>query len=46
MDDWAKPYVEGALDAGYLSGDDKGNLNPTNNITRAEAVTVLMRVKK
>ena len=46
VDNWAKPYVEGALDAGYLSGDDKGNLNPTKNITRAEAVTVLIRVKK
>ena len=46
VDDWAKPYVEGALDAGYFTGDDKGYINPTNNITRAEAVTVLTRVEK
>ena len=45
-DGWAKPYVEGAIEAGYLGGDSQGNLNPTKNITRAEAVTVLIRVKK
>ena len=43
--DWAKSYVEGAIEAGYLSGDTKGYLNPSNNITRAEAVTVLSRLK-
>ena len=43
--DWAKPYVEGAIKAGYLSGDTDGYLNPINNITRAEAVTVLSRIK-
>ena len=43
--DWAKSYVEGAIEAGYLGGDNNGRLNPTNNITRAEAVTVLSRLK-
>ena len=43
--DWAKSYVEGAIEAGYLNGDTEGNLNPTSNITRAEAVTMLSRVK-
>ena len=43
--EWAKPYVEGAIEAGYLNGDTEGNLNPTSNITRAEAVTMLSRVK-
>lgn len=41
---WAKSSVEGAIEAGYLSGDDKGLLNPTSNITRAEAITMLSRV--
>ena len=43
--DWAKPYVEGAIKAGYLIGDDQKNINPTKNMTRAEAVTVLSRLK-
>ena len=42
--EWAKSSVEGAIEAGYLSGDDKGLLNPTSNITRAEVVTMLSRV--
>ena len=45
-DEWAKPYMEGAVEAGYFKGDDKGNLNPTNSITRAESVTVLTRIMK
>lgn len=43
---WAKPFVEGAIEAGYLKGDDNKNLNPTSNISRAESVTVLSRLKK
>jgi len=43
---WAQSSVEGAIEAGYLNGDDKGLLNPTNNITRAEAISMLSRVKK
>lgn len=43
--EWAKSSVEGAIEAGYLSGDDKGLLNPTSNITRAEVVTMLSRVE-
>ena len=42
---WAKAYVEGAIEEGYLGGDNNGYLNPTKNITRAEAVTVLSRLK-
>ena len=45
VSDWAKPYVEGAIEAEYLKGDDNGNLNPTKNITRAEVVTVISRIK-
>ena len=43
--EWAKSSVEGAIEAGYLSGDGKGLLNPTSNITRAEAVTMLSRLE-
>ncbi|MBC8630537.1 S-layer homology domain-containing protein [[Eubacterium] tenue] len=43
---WAKPYIEGAIENGYLKGNDLGFLNPTNNITRAESITVLSRVAK
>ena len=31
---WTQSSIEGAIEAGYLNGDDKGLLNPTNNITR------------
>ena len=43
--EWAKSSVEGAIEAGYLNGNDKGLLNPISNITRAEAVTMLSRVR-
>ena len=42
---WAQSSVEGAIEAGYLNGDDQGLLNPTDNITRAEAISMLSRVK-
>ena len=41
---WAINEVEAILEAGYMNGNDKGLLNPTSNITRAEAVVVLGRV--
>ncbi|CEO35601.1 glucan endo-1 [[Clostridium] sordellii] len=46
ISNWAKPYVEGAIEQGYLKGNDLGFLNPTNNITRAESITILSRVAK
>ena len=46
VSNWAKAYVEGAIEQGYLKGDDLGLLNPTNNITRAESITILSRVSK
>ncbi|CEO32628.1 IdeS/Mac family cysteine endopeptidase [Paraclostridium sordellii] len=46
VSNWAKPYVEGAIEQGYLKGNDLGFLNPTNNITRAESITILSRVAK
>lgn len=45
--DWAKPYVEGVLKAGYMNGYAEDNtFKPTSNIKRAEAVTILSRAKK
>ncbi|WP_196334393.1 S-layer homology domain-containing protein, partial [Paraclostridium sordellii] len=46
VSNWAKPYVEGSIEQGYLKGNDLGLLNPTNNITRAESMTILSRVSK
>ncbi|WP_346047211.1 IdeS/Mac family cysteine endopeptidase, partial [Paraclostridium tenue] len=46
VSNWAKPYIEGSIEQGYLKGNDLGFLNPTNNITRAESITVLSRVAK
>lgn len=44
VSNWAKPYIEGAVENGYLKGDDLKNLRPTSSITRAEAVTLLSRI--
>lgn len=44
--DWAKPYVEGVLKAGYMNGYAEDNtFKPSDNIKRAEAVTILSRTK-
>ena len=46
VQDWAKPYVEGVLKAGYMNGYAEDNtFKPSNNIKRGEAITVLSRVK-
>lgn len=44
IEDWAKPYVEGAIEVGYIKGDKKGNINPQGKLTRAESVTMLNRL--
>lgn len=44
ISEWAQSAVEGAVEAGYLKGDENKNLNPQANITRAEAVSMLSRV--
>ena len=44
--DWAKPYVEGVLKAGYMNGYAEDNtFKPSDNIKRSEAVTILSRAK-
>lgn len=44
VSDWAKKYVEGAIEFGYIKGNDEGKINPISNITRAESVSMLSRV--
>lgn len=46
VSDWSKKYVEGAIEAGYIKGDDKGKINPLSHITRAESVSMISRVVK
>lgn len=41
---WAKDSVETLRKCGLLSGDNNRNVNPQNNMTRAEGVTVFMRL--
>ena len=42
--DWAMPYISKANAAGYLEGYEDGTFRPYNDITRAEAVSVINRV--
>ncbi|MDU6115834.1 MAG: family 10 glycosylhydrolase [Paeniclostridium sordellii] len=44
IDSWANEYVEGAIEAGYIKGDENKLLKPKGNITRAESVTMLNRL--
>ena len=44
IDEWAKSYIEGAIEAGYIKGDEKNNINPQGNLTRAESVTFFNRL--
>ncbi|QQP13202.1 S-layer homology domain-containing protein [Lysinibacillus agricola] len=37
---YAKEAVQALVDAGVITGDEKGNFNPTNSITRAEAAKI------
>ena len=42
---WAKSSVEGVLEKGYIGGYSDNTIRPKNNITRAEAVVILSRIK-
>lgn len=44
IDYWAKEYVEGAIESGYIRGDENKLIKPKGNITRAESVTMLNRL--
>ena len=43
---WASEAMNWAVDAGIISGDNNGRLNPQGNATRAEVATMLMRFVK
>lgn len=42
---WAKNEVEGVLEQGYMKGYEDNTFRPLNNITRAEAISTLIRIK-
>ena len=42
-DHWAEEAVNEIAQKGIVFGDEKGNFNPDNNITRAELVAIAMR---
>ncbi len=44
-DEWAKSSVEGAIESGYLNGYEDKTIRAKGNITRAEAISMLSRVK-
>ena len=44
ISEWAKGYIAGALCEGYVAGTN-GNINPTANITRADAVVLLDHIR-
>ncbi len=41
---WASPYVEKLAGAGYINGTGNGLFSPSNNMTRADFVTILGRI--
>jgi beta-N-acetylglucosaminidase len=40
---WGSEYLTYAVEHGLLKGDEKGNLHPEKNISRAEFATILVR---
>lgn len=46
IDPWAYNAVNLMFQKGYMKGDSEGNFRPTNAITRAEAVQLLLQIKK
>lgn len=44
IQEWAKPYVAAAYEIGLVSGRDEQRFAPQEKVTRAEAVTMLIRM--
>lgn len=44
--DWARGYVSAMKQAGYIQGDQKGNIRAGDPITRAEVVTILNKMAR
>lgn len=40
---WAEKYILSATKAGIVKGDEKGNFNPENKVTRAELISMVIR---
>jgi predicted outer membrane repeat protein len=43
---WAYQYADLMFRKGYMKGDTEGNFRPTMALTRAEAATILLNIKK
>jgi hypothetical protein len=43
---WAKPYVQADFQQGLLQSREDNRFMPNENTTRAEAITIILRVKK
>ena len=41
---WAAPWIKAAVDLGLVQGDLRGYFNPTQTITLAEGVTIVLRL--
>ena len=46
ISDYAKNYVYALANAGILKGDDKNNFRPTDNLTRAEDASIIVRANE
>ncbi|MEF9991802.1 MAG: N-acetylmuramoyl-L-alanine amidase [Peptostreptococcaceae bacterium] len=46
ISDWAKEYVDALSDSNIINGYEDNTFRPSNNMTRAETVTILSRVEK
>jgi len=44
--DWALPYVKIMVNYGYVNGYDDNTLKPGNNVSRAEAATIIYNMSK
>lgn len=44
ISEWAREDVEKAVNAGIMQGRENNNFAPKENVTRAEAVTVMLRI--
>ena len=44
VSNWAVPFISGLVENGYMAGNDKGELNPKGNITRAEFAQIMYNI--
>ncbi len=44
VDNWAKIDIAECVEAGVVNGDNKGNLNPKANVTRAELIQLMYNI--